>query len=539
MLKIVDYKGNLEAVATKLDSRKESVNKEVNEAVLKIIDDINLRGNEALFEYCLKFDGYQINNEKDLIVGEAEKEEALKQIDADYLRILERTKEQITEFHKNQIDKSWSLFKDNGVIMGQMVRPIERVALYVPGGTASYPSTVLMNAVPAKLAGVKDLVIITPVKEDGKVNPIIIAAAKVSGVDTIYKFGGAQGVAAIAHGTETIKKADKIVGPGNIFVATAKKLSYGLVDIDMVAGPSEVLVIADENANPKYIAADLMSQAEHDKLASALLVTTSRDLVAKVNGELVRQMAYLSRRDIIEESLVNYGGAIIVDNLNEAFDVSNYLAPEHLEVLVDNPVNMLPKIKNAGSIFLGEYSPEPLGDYMSGTNHVLPTGGTAKFYSALGVYDFVKYSSYSYYPKNVLGDFKDDVIELLSDQAIKLDLINSKKDFKEAVYKREEMASTSIGYQIAIPHGISHTVNRAFIGFVQIKDAFHWNHDEKQSVQLIFLIGVPQDNQNNIHLKFISLLSRRLLDDNFRKQLIEVEDVEDAYRALNAINEQL
>lgn len=418
MLKIIDYQGNLEAVATKLDSRKESVNKEVNEAVLKIIDDINLRGNEALYEYCLKFDGYQINDEKDLIVGEAEKEEALKQIDADYLRILERTKEQITEFHKNQIDKSWSLFKDNGVIMGQMVRPIERVALYVPGGTASYPSTVLMNAVPAKLAGVKDLVIITPVKEDGKVNPIIIAAAKVSGVDTIYKFGGAQGVAAIAHGTETIKKADKIVGPGNIFVATAKKLSYGLVDIDMVAGPSEVLVIADENANPKYIAADLMSQAEHDKLASALLVTTSRDLVAKVNGELVRQMAYLSRRDIIEESLVNYGGAIIVDNLNEAFDVSNYLAPEHLEVLVDNPVNMLPKIKNAGSIFLGEYSPEPLGDYMSGTNHVLPTGGTAKFYSALGVYDFVKYSSYSYYPKNVLGEFKEDVIKFAKSEGL-------------------------------------------------------------------------------------------------------------------------
>lgn len=418
MLKIIDYKGNLEAVATKLDSRKESVNKEVNEAVLKIIEDINERGNKALYEYCLKFDGYQINDEKDLIVSETEKEEALKQIDADYLRILERTKEQITEFHKNQIDKSWSLFKDNGVIMGQMVRPIERVALYVPGGTASYPSTVLMNAVPAKLAGVKDLVIITPVKEDGKVNPIIIAAAKVSGVDTIYKFGGAQGVAAIAHGTETIKKADKIVGPGNIFVATAKKLSYGLVDIDMVAGPSEVLVIADENANPKYIAADLMSQAEHDKLASALLVTTSRDLVAKVNGELVRQMAYLSRRDIIEESLVNYGGAIIVDNLNEAFDVSNYLAPEHLEVLVDNPVNMLPKIKNAGSIFLGEYSPEPLGDYMSGTNHVLPTGGTAKFYSALGVYDFVKYSSYSYYPKNVLGEFKEDVIKFAKSEGL-------------------------------------------------------------------------------------------------------------------------
>ena len=241
--------------------------------------------------------------------------------------------------------------------MGQMARPIERVALYVPGGTAAYPSTVLMNAIPAKLAGVKDLVIITPVKADGKVNPVIVAAAKVSGVDTIYKFGGAQGVAAIANGTETIEKVDKIVGPGNIFVATAKKLSYGVVDIDMVAGPSEVLVIADENANPKYIAADLMSQAEHDKLASAMLVTTSKELVEKVNVELKRQMAYLSRKEIIEESLQNYGGAILVKDLKEAFEVSNYLAPEHLEVLVENPVNTLPYIKNAGSIFLGEYSP--------------------------------------------------------------------------------------------------------------------------------------------------------------------------------------
>ena len=409
MLKIIDYKGNLEAVAAKLDSRKESVNKEVNDIVLKIIEDINMRGDEALYEYCLKFDGYKITDENDLIVSEAEKEEALKQIDANYMRILERTKNQIIEFHKNQIDKSWSLYKDNGVIMGQMVRPIERVALYVPGGTAAYPSTVLMNAIPAKLAGVTDLVIITPVKADGKVNPVIVAAAKVSGVDTIYKFGGAQGVAAIAHGTETIEKVDKIVGPGNIFVATAKKLSYGVVDIDMVAGPSEVLVIADEKANPKYIAADLMSQAEHDKLASAMLVTTSEELVEKVNVELKRQVAYLSRKEIIEESLKNYGGAILVKDLKEAFDVSNYLAPEHLEVLVENPVNTLPSIKNAGSIFLGEYSPEPLGDYMSGTNHVLPTGGTAKFYSALGVYDFVKYSSYSYYPKEVLETFKDDV----------------------------------------------------------------------------------------------------------------------------------
>lgn len=418
MLKVIDYDGNLEAIATKLDNRKENVSREVNEAVLKIIDDINTRGNEALFEYCYQFDGYQIKDESDLIVSEAEKEAALKEVDPDYLRILNRAKKQIIEFHQNQIDKSWSMFKENGVIMGQMVRPIKRVALYVPGGTASYPSTVLMNAIPAKLAGVKDLVIITPVKADGKVNPIIIAAAKVCGIDTIYKFGGAQGVAAMAHGTETIAKADKIVGPGNIYVATAKKLSYGLVDIDMVAGPSEVLVIADKNANSKYIAADLISQAEHDKLASAMLVTTSKELVAKVNEELKRQVAYLSRKEIIETSLTNYGGAIVVNDLDEAFAVSNYLAPEHLEVLVDNPVNYLPKIENAGSIFLGEYSPEPLGDYMSGTNHVLPTGGTAKFYSALGVYDFVKYSSYSYYPKKVLKEFKDDVMTFAKSEGL-------------------------------------------------------------------------------------------------------------------------
>ena len=409
MLKTIRYDGSLKEIADKLNNRKEEISIEVNNAVNDIINNIRMNGNQALIDYCQKFDGYQIKTEQDFIVSEEEKEAAIKQVDQDYIRILERTKQQLIDFHINQVDKSWSLFKDNGVIMGQMVRPIERVALYVPGGTAAYPSTVLMNAIPAKLAGVKDLVIITPVKEDGKVNPVIIAAAKVAGVDTIYKFGGAQGVGAIAYGTETIEKVDKIVGPGNICVATAKKLCYGIVDIDMVAGPSEVLVIADDNANPKYIAADLMSQAEHDKLASAMLVTTSQELIEKVNAELHRQMSYLSRKEIIEESLKNYGGAILVETLDEAFEVSNYLAPEHLEVLVDDPVNTLPKIKNAGSIFLGEYSPEPLGDYMSGTNHVLPTGGTAKFYSALGVYDYVKYSSYSYYPKAVLETFKDDV----------------------------------------------------------------------------------------------------------------------------------
>lgn len=338
-----------------------------------------------------------------------EREIGLEQIDEDYFRILRRTKSQIEEFHKHQLENSWNIFKENGVIMGQIARPLERVALYVPGGTAAYPSTVIMNAVPALLAGVKEIIMITPVKADGKVNPNILAAAEVCGIETIYKVGGAQGVAAVAYGTESIPKVDKIVGLGNIFVATAKKICYGVVDIDMIAGPSEVLVIADKTANPKYIAADLMAQAEHDKLASAILVTTSEKLVQQVDEELNRQVQNLERREIIESSIRNYGGAIVVKNIDEAFDVSNQLAPEHLEVLTSEPLTQLTKIKNAGSIFIGEYTPEPLGDYMSGSNHVLPTGGTAKFYSGLGVYNFIKYLTYSYYPKEVLADFKEDV----------------------------------------------------------------------------------------------------------------------------------
>lgn len=411
MLKVLDFKGSYDDIALKFSSRKAEISKQVNDAVNDIIDDVKKNGDRALIKYCRKFDGFEIENPKDFIVSKQEILDGVSSVGKDFIHILERTKQQLIDFHQHQVDKSWSLYKENGVMMGQIVRGLENVALYVPGGTATYPSTVMMNAIPAKLAGVKNLVIITPVKADGKVNPTILAAAYVCGIEKIYKVGGAQGVAAVAVGTNTIPKVDKIVGPGNIFVATAKKNCYGMVDIDMVAGPSEILIIADENANPKYIAADLMSQAEHDRLASAILVTTSSSLVEKVNVELERQMSYLSRTDIIKESLENYGGAIVVDDIDEAFEVSNYLAPEHLEVLVENPLNKLPLIQNAGSIFLGEYTPEPLGDYMSGTNHVLPTGGTAKFYSALGVYDFVKYSSYSYYPKNVLSTFKDDVVK--------------------------------------------------------------------------------------------------------------------------------
>lgn len=411
MLKTLDFKGNYEEIAEKFSTRKEEISKQVNDTVNDIINDVKNNGDKALIKYAQKFDGFMIDDPVQFITTKQEILDGVSSVGKDFMRILERTKQQLIDFHQNQVDKSWSLYKENGVMMGQLVRGLESVALYVPGGTATYPSTVMMNAIPAKLAGVKNLVIITPVKEDGKVNPTILAAAYVCGIEKIYKVGGAQGVAAVAVGTHTIPKVDKIVGPGNIYVATAKKCCYGMVDIDMVAGPSEILIIADENANAKYVAADLMSQAEHDRLASAILVTTSEKLVESVNQELERQMSYLSRTDIIRESLENYGGVIFVDNIQDAFDVSNYLAPEHLEVLVENPINMLPLIKNAGSIFLGEYTPEPLGDYMSGTNHVLPTGGTAKFYSALGVYDFVKYSSYSYYPKQVLSTFRDDVVK--------------------------------------------------------------------------------------------------------------------------------
>ena len=411
MLKELIYKGNYEELENKLHTRKTEISEEVNKAVSEIINNVRESGDDALKEYCAKFDGFHVSRKDDFIVSKQEIMDAITKVGPEFMKILERTKDQITEYHKNQIEKSWTMYKDNGVVMGQLVRPIATVALYVPGGTATYPSTVMMNAVPAKLAGVEDLYIITPVKKDGKVSDVILSAAYVAGITKIYKCGGAQGVAAAAYGTDTITKADKIVGPGNIFVATAKKLCYGVVDIDMIAGPSEILIVADENANPKYIAADLMSQAEHDKLASAILITTSKELVKNVDEELVRQVEDLPRKDIIKSSLDNYGGAVIVDSIKEGINLSNKIAPEHLEVLVDNPLEQLPNIKNAGSIFLGEYTPEPLGDYMSGTNHVLPTGGTAKFYSALGVYDFVKHSAFSYYPQAVLGTFKDDIMK--------------------------------------------------------------------------------------------------------------------------------
>ena len=431
MLRKIKYENNLNMIMKNLNSRKDGINKKVDESVEEILENVRNNGDLALIKYAKDFDGFIINDIKEIIASKEEIDKGAEAVGENFIRILNRTKEQITEFHKNQIDKSWSIYKENGVMMGQLVRPLKRIAVYVPGGTAAYPSTVLMNVIPAKLAGVKEIVMVTPVKADGKIPDVILAAAKVCGIDRIYKVGGAQAIGAVAYGTETIKKVDKIVGPGNIYVATAKKRVFGTVDIDMIAGPSEVLVIADKNANPKYIAADLMSQAEHDKLASSILITNSEKIAEATNKELERQLAYLKRNEIIKSSFENFGACIVVDKIDEAFEISNEIAPEHLEVLVENPIAQLPKIYNAGSIFLGENAPEPLGDYMSGTNHVLPTSGTAKFYSALGVYDFVKYSSYSYYPKEVLKTFKDDVIEFATLEGLDAHANSIKVRFEE------------------------------------------------------------------------------------------------------------
>ena len=399
-----------------LAERTVEIDDAIEEQVRAILQDIRQNGDAAVRKYAKRFDQYDggfllprtqtgVDRERDIFEDRVIAA-AAEQVDCDFVRILERAKTQIEAFHEKQIGGGFEIKKPGGVVMGQLVRPLQRVAVYVPGGTASYPSSVLMNVIPAKLAGVPEIALFCP-----DPNREVLAAAKVCGVDTIYKLGGVQAIGAAAYGTETIRKFDKIVGPGNIWVATAKRLVYGAVDIDMVAGPSEILIIADEHADPKYVAADLMSQAEHDTRARAILVTTSEKLIGAVENELERQLAYLGRKAIIQESLQNYGAAILVDSIDAAFDVSNDIAPEHLEVLLDEPMQYLDKINNAGSIFLGAYTPEPLGDYMSGTNHVLPTGGTAKFYSPLGVYDFVKFSAYSYYPRHALADFKEDVVQ--------------------------------------------------------------------------------------------------------------------------------
>ena len=338
--------------------------------------------------------------------------------DSEVFEALERASENIKAFHKRQLQQSWLTTKENGVILGQRIRGLKRVGIYVPGGTAAYPSSVLMNAIPAKIAGVEEIVMVTPPGKNGRPNPDIMAAALIAGVDRVFLMGGAQAVAALAYGTESVPKVDKIVGPGNIFVATAKKLLFGTVDIDMIAGPSEILVIADKTARADYLAADLMSQAEHDILASAILLTDSDELAEGVIREIEKQSANLSRKDIIDKSLNDYGAIIVCRDIREAVDFANILAPEHLEVCVENPMEYIGRLDNAGSVFLGNYSPEPLGDYYAGPNHVLPTSGTARFFSPLSVDSFIKKSSFIYYTKNALLDDADDIIRIANAEGL-------------------------------------------------------------------------------------------------------------------------
>jgi len=392
-----------------LKERSTAVDKKVTEVVSEIIENVKQRGDEAVKEYTEKFDG---KLPPYIEVPREEINDAMTEADPDFVNALLNAMENIADFHNRQKQQGFVNPLPNGVIVGQRVRGLERVGLYVPGGTAAYPSSVLMNAVPAKIAGVKEIIMVTPPTKEGKANPDILVAAAICGVDRVFLLGGAQAVAALAYGTETVPKVDKIVGPGNIFVATAKKLLFGVVDIDMIAGPSEILVLADHTANPKFVAADLMSQAEHDRLASAILVTTDEAVAKETVKELERQAATLSRQDIIEEALENYGAIIVCKDTYRAVELANEIAPEHLEVCMENPMEYLGKLDNAGSLFLGQYAPEPLGDYYAGPNHVLPTSGTARFFSPLSVDSFVKKMGYIYYTEEALAAAKDDIVTI-------------------------------------------------------------------------------------------------------------------------------
>ncbi len=379
---------------------------DVEKTVSDIIADVKSNGDKAVKEYCLKFDGAKLDT---LLVSDEEIQEAVDSVEPEFLRILNDAAQNIRAFHEKQVRTSFIINDKDGIVTGQKITPVDVAGLYVPGGTAAYPSTVLMDAIPAKIAGVKNLVMVTPPKKDGKINPVILAAAHVAGVDKIYKTGGAQAIAALAYGTETIPRADKIVGPGNAFVAEAKKQVYGIVSIDMIAGPSEILIVADEKSNPRHLAADLLSQAEHDKMASAVLVCNSMELAKRVSDELERQIPLLERSEIARCSIDDNGKIIVTDNLANAIEVSNRIAPEHLELCMDNPFDYLDKVKHAGSIFMGRNCPEALGDYLAGPNHTLPTSGTARFSSPLSVDDFVKKTQYTYYTRDALSKVKDDV----------------------------------------------------------------------------------------------------------------------------------
>lgn len=379
---------------------------DVASIVKDIIQNVKKNKDAALLEYCKKFDNVEFDS---LEVTLQEIDEAYNEVPENFIRILEKAASNIRKFHQRQVRNSFIINDEDGIVVGQKVIPVDKAGLYVPGGTAAYPSTVLMDSIPAKIAGVKEVVICTPPSKNGKVNPYILAAAKIAGVDRIFKVGGAQAIAALAYGTESIPKVDKIVGPGNAFVAEAKKQVFGEVSIDMIAGPSEILIVSDKNSDPSFIAADLLSQAEHDKLASAVLVTDSKDLAYAVQAEIEKQLSTLERQEIARESIDKNGKIIVANTLDAAIEIANEIAPEHLELCVDSPFDCLDKIRHAGSIFMGRYCPEALGDYFAGPNHTLPTSGTAKFSNPLSVDDFVKKTQYTYYTKDALSRVADDV----------------------------------------------------------------------------------------------------------------------------------
>ncbi len=415
-MKITKANGKAEyALIENLKKRSGETDPKIVEIVTNIINAVKEQGDEAVREFTVRFDG---SVPKKTVIQKEELDSYLDLVDDDFKQALINAKENIYNFHLRQAQQSWLRTEENGVIMGQRVRGLHRVGIYVPGGTAAYPSSVLMNAVPAKIAGVKEIIMVTPPGKDGSPNPDIMAAAAVAGVDRVYLVGGAQAVAALAYGTEKIPKVDKIVGPGNIFVATAKKLLYGVVDIDMVAGPSEILIVADKTAKPAFLAADLMSQAEHDKLASAILLTTSMDIAKATAREIDRQIKFLERQEIIAESLDKFGEIIVCENLDQAIEFANELAPEHLEMCVEEPLKYIGRLDNAGSVFLGNFSPEPLGDYYAGPNHVLPTSGTARFFSPLSVDSFIKKSSFIYYTEAELSKAKEDIVKLADTEGL-------------------------------------------------------------------------------------------------------------------------
>lgn len=427
MIKIYDFSNSIDnTVIRNLTNRSKLENKDVEATVSEIIYNVKMHGDRALFDYTLKYDGVEIDD-KNIMVEKREIDDAYSKVDTEFISSLRNAIKNITEYHENQRQKTWLDFK-GGIVYGQKIRPLEKVGIYVPGGTASYPSSVLMNSIPAKVAGVDEIVMVTPVKAG--LNPFVIVAANEVGINKIYKIGGAQAIAALAFGTESIPKVDKIVGPGNIFVAMAKRAVYGYVDIDMVAGPSEVLIVADESGNPTYLAADLLSQAEHDAMASAVLITTSKSIAEKVAEEVSRQTLYLERKDIINKSLEDYGAIIIVNNLEDALNIANEIAPEHLELDIKNPFEMIGMVKNAGAIFLGENSPEPLGDYIAGPNHVLPTSGTSRFFSPLSVDDFIKKMSILYYDENSLKNVSDDIVRLAEAEGLTAHANSIKVRFK-------------------------------------------------------------------------------------------------------------